>query len=162
MTEPTETKRKQPVVGAVLLAMGLAMVGQAVYFNRQDAEQSDCLVQSFSEFADNLTLRSTFTERDTLLKKRSLQASFYSDKASDRIWRTYGEAAGYLREDPTAEIPPEEALRLQKQLIDDIIHYGVVSERVAERRARLVKKNEELQQQRAQNPVPEFPDGKCD
>lgn len=165
MTEPhSEAPTRAPtrLMGAVLVVMGTFTVAQAVYFNRQDAKQSDCLVSVIHGLTGSLEARTATTPRDTILKKRATAAAQYESDASGNIWDTYVEAAGFLRENPTAEIPPKEQVRLQGELVKAILHYGVVSQRVEERRERLIKKNEELDELRSTTPIPPFPQGTCD
>lgn len=162
MPETKRLRRQQLALGILVLVLGgFTVVGDQGRKNADD-DQRSCLVENFAALNANLSLRTEFTARDTLLKKRTLAASGYESAASDRIWQTFGEAAGYLRDDPAQEIPPEEAARLNAQLVEDLLHYLKVSERVNERRMRLAKKTEALEAKRAENPVPPFPSGTCE
>lgn len=164
MTEPTPTSVRVRTrwLGAVLLVMGLFTVSQAVYFNVQDSEQRDCLGEVIADLTGVLDARSATTPRDTLLKKRATAASGYESAASGAIWTVYLKPAKYLKAHPGGEIPPKRGARLQVELIDAILHYGVVSERVEERRDRLIKKAEALDDLREATPIPDFPKGTCD
>jgi hypothetical protein len=162
MTTPERIRRRQHRLGYVIIAMGIAMIGQAYYFNDKDADNDACLIENFSQLTEALEVRSELATREALLNRRGLAASGYESAAADQIWQTFGEAAGYLREDPTKPLPPKEAERLNRQLVRDLLHYVAVAERVAERRDRLQVQRDNLVERRDDNPIPPFPSGTCE
>lgn len=148
MTTPERLKRRQIREGFVLILLAIFTVVQAIYFNLEDRQQRDCVADKFSELTTSLERRSELVETATDLDAQE-------SAAIRRIWMTYAEAAGLVKEDPTEELKPKDKARLQRELVANLLAYEKISKQVAEDRR-------QLQRDQRQNPVPPFPVGSCD
>jgi hypothetical protein len=132
----TMTKKRsgQWLLGIFLVLMAVMTLGQAVYFNHEDQRQRLCFQEKFGELSVALDARSELTERETDQNKE--------------LWLIYAEAAGLLKDDPTAELPPEEQRKLQIELVEKLLEY----------REEITK----IERERERNPLPPYPIGVCD
>jgi hypothetical protein len=133
MTTPERLRRRQLIESAMLIVVGILMIIQSYYFHHEDREQRECLSDNFVALSEALDIRSELVSRETA--------------ATKRIWLTYAEAAGVVKDDPTQELPPKEKARLQRKLVAALLDY----ERVIE----------DIERERRENPLPPYPVGVC-
>lgn len=134
MTSPERLKRRQLIEGALLILLGIGMIVQTAYFQNQDDKQKACIAKAVSDQNTAFAARADIAERQTELQK------LYLDPMT--------EAARLVQEDPQKALDPEEQKRLNAELVDGLLTYE--------------KEIVKLQQEREDNPVPEFSDGECD
>lgn len=147
MTSPERLRRRQRIEGVFLICLGAFIAAQSIYFNQKDSDQQDCLETNFVNLSVALNVRADLAQDETAVRKRV-------DKAESEIWDTYARAAGLLRDDPTAELPPAKQEQLQIDLVDALLNYQAVSEQAEDA---IVK----IQLDRTRNPVPPYPVGTC-
>lgn len=135
------------LIATVMFALAIFSVGQAVYFSAQDNQQQDCFAGKIDDIVDNLQTRSKLATKDSALTAES--------QALDRgLWLIYADAAGLLKDDPTSELSPEEQEKLQIALVEGLVNYQEKTQDIAAQR-------EQLAEQRASTPIPDFPTGEC-
>lgn len=122
------------IVGFGLIVLAIVTALQALAINRTANEQRACLSDNFRSLTETLTKRAELSTQET--------------EASKRVWLVYAEAAGLLRDDPTEPLPPDDAERLQRELVDSLIDYEATINAVA--------------RERRDNPVPPYPEGECE
>ena len=147
MTTPERLKRRQIREGLVLILLAIFTVVQAVYFNLEDRQQSECVRDNFSEFARVTGFRADIGMQDSELQRRETAVS-------KKIWLTFAEAAGVIKDDPSKPLPPDEQARLNGELVKNLLEYKETISEIEEER-------EQLQRERRRNPVPPFPVGEC-
>lgn len=133
MTTPENLKRRQLVEGALLIAVGLAMLWQGWYFAGEGREQRECLADNFQELSVALDARANLADRETA--------------QNQALWGIYAEAAGLVRDDPTAELKPEDQAKLQRELVAQLLEYQDVMAGIRE--------------ERRETPLPPYPAGVC-
>lgn len=140
--------RRLFILGMVVAILGAFTVAQSLYYRAQDAERARtetalvernsiiirCIEESFTELAGVLDIRGEATASESAL--------------TSRIWDTYVEAAGYLKDDPTMELPPKQQRRLQRDLVAALLDYRAGIDKIVD--------------DRRDNPVPQYPTGKCE
>lgn len=134
MTTPERLKRRQTILASLVIVMGLTLILQSLYFRDQDVKQRDCLSTTMEQLTDSLEARSVGIENET--------------RATHRIWKVYTQAAKDLRRTGAKQLPQSQKDRLQGRLIEALLHYDAVVNRV--------------QQEREKNPIPPYPEGTCD
>ena len=127
----TETSRRGLGILLVLLAIGTLV--QAIYFAREDGEQQRCLSQNFQELSVALDKRAELSSRET--------------EQNQALWGIYAEAAGLIKDDPTAELKPADQKQLQIDLVKQLLEYQRVIE--------------DIREERRKNPLPPYPLGAC-
>lgn len=70
MTTPERLRRRQLIEGALLISIGFAMLWQTWYFNEQNDEQQQCLIDNFQALSEALDVRSALSERETAAAQR--------------------------------------------------------------------------------------------
>lgn len=133
MTTPERLRRRQRTEGRFLILIGLAMVAQAWYFHSVDRGQSECVERNFSELSHSLDARSALTARETEQNKA--------------LWLIYANAAGLLKDDPTAELPPKKQTQLQRRLVGQLLEYR--------------REITAIERERSEHPLPPYPAGEC-
>ena len=134
MTTPERLRRRQRIEGSALIIIALLMLGQSWYFNAEDRDQRACIQQNFVELSRALDARADLTQRETSQNKA--------------LWLIYAEAAGLVKDDPTAELKPKDQARLQRELVAQLLEYK--------------REITEIEQERRENPLPPYPVGVCD
>lgn len=140
MITPEAFRRRQLLEGVALVVIGIFIAAQSVYFNTQDTRQDDedmaqrsCFEKKFRELSVALDARAELTERETAQNKA--------------LWLIYAEAAGLLKDDPTAELTPKDQSKFQRKLVAQLLEYRKVIN--------------EIERDRRRNPVPPYPVGVC-
>lgn len=134
MTTPERLRRRQRIEAACLIVLGIGMVVQTAYFNHQQDAQRACFESKFSEFTRTAKLRSGLAEDESAVTRGVLQV--------------YAKAAGIVKDDPTKPLPPADREQLQRDAVKALLEYDTVTR--------------EVDQQRQDNPVPPYPEGRCD
>jgi hypothetical protein len=134
MTTPERLKRRQYLLGFLVMVMGLALIAQAVYFNHEDQRQKACLITQIHGLTTSMEARAALTERESA--------------ANRRIWSIYAKAAGYLKDDPTKPLPKDVQDRLNTALVASLLDYQAVMD--------------DIESSRKTHPIPPYPQGRCD
>lgn len=134
MTSNERLRRRQYRLGIFVLILAIFSTAQAVYFTIQDQKQTDCVERNFSEFNRVSQLRSELVERES---------------EAEKGWQlVFAESAEQLKDNPTGEIDPKEADRLQTELVHKLLVYK--------------EEIDKIDQLRKDNPVPDYSTGLCD
>ena len=134
MPETLRLQKRLWKLGVFVLVLAAFTVTQSVYSYNQDQKQRECFERKFAQNAATSKVRSKLVERESEIVSGVLNA--------------FGESAGYLKDDPNAEIPKEEQARLRKEMIDSLLTYTRVSK--------------EIKADREETPLPAYPEGACD
>lgn len=134
MTTPERQRRRQYIIGGMVMLLGLFTVAQAIANSRAENAQQACFEENFRELSRVLDVRASIAQRESALETK--------------IWDIYGRAAGYLQDDPTKPLPPKAKERLQRELVAALIAYR--------------EGMKHIRQERRENPVPPYPLGNCD
>lgn len=134
MTTPEKLRRRQLVEGALLIAIGIGMLVQSAYFAGRDEAQNNCMSGSFRELSSALDARSDLNQRETSQNKA--------------LWLIYADAAGLVKDDPTKPLSKADQQRLQRQLVAQLLEYRRVIG--------------QIERERQDNPVPPYPEGRCE
>jgi hypothetical protein len=134
MTTPEALKRRQYREGVVLILLAIFTVIQASYFAVDDRQTRECIADKFAELSNALEVRSQLVTQETGITKK--------------IWLTYAEAVGALKDDPTKELPPKKQEELRIELINNLLEYKTVIDHI--------------EQERRENPLPPYPVGTCE
>lgn len=145
MTEVTGTATR--VQGYVLIAIGLIMVLQGWYVYDRLNDTVDCMQDNFRDLTTALNAREEINHSEAVLSRR--------DTAADRaLWLINAEAAGVLKDDPTAELSPADQAKFQRKFVQQLLVYKAVTEDIQRQRTENVARAES-------HPLPEYPTGAC-
>jgi hypothetical protein len=133
MTTAERLRRRQLIESGLIIVIGVLMLLQTAYFQGRAAEQQDCLAENFQELSVALNARGVLQERETA--------------QNQALWGIYAEAAGLVKDDPTAELEPADQERLQRKLVAQLLEYDRVMENI--------------ERERKDNPFPPYPAGQC-
>lgn len=76
MTTPERIRRRQMRIGAGVLLLGLATIGEGVYFHRQDQEQKACFADKFSAFSSTMQTRGNLSTQEFRLIRHTIDNAF--------------------------------------------------------------------------------------
>jgi hypothetical protein len=117
----------------MLIVIGVLMLVQAWYFQARANDQQECLADNFQELSVALDARAGITDRES--------------EQNRALWGIYAEAAGLVKDDPTAELKPADQAKLQRELVAQLLEYDRVMGGI--------------ERERRENPLPPYPPGKC-
>ena len=86
MTTPERFRRRQRIEGAVLIILGLLMLGQALYFNAADSRQRACVNDNFHELSLVLQRRADLVDRETEAARRVNLAELAVDTEAEFLY----------------------------------------------------------------------------
>jgi hypothetical protein len=148
VTTPERLRRRQRIEGTVVALLGLFTIYLGYTNERTDAAQTECISRNFADFNATLSLRSDLAEKESNIARRE---SYVTKK----VLLIFAKAAGVLRDDPTKELPPKQGAALQVALVERLLDYEEVIEQLREER-------QQIRSEREKNPIPPFPEGRCD
>lgn len=134
MTTPDRLRRRQRILGVVVLVLAIFTVTQATYLTVQDRAQNKCFQDRFTELSHVSAIRADLAEKET--------------RATAGVLGVYARAAGIVKDKPGYKLSPAQQERLNGQLVKKLLEYG--------------KKTAEVQQERREHPIPPYPVGTCD
>lgn len=133
--------------GFVLIAIGVIMMIQGVYVYNRLNDTVDCISDNFRDLTTALTARAEINHSDALLSQRATEA----DRA---LWLINAEAAGLLKDDPTAELSAADKAKFQREFVQQLLLYKEVTQDILRQR----KQNTAMS---GEHPVPPYPTGTC-
>lgn len=133
VTTPDRLRRRQRLLGALVMILAVFTVTQATYLTVQDRDQNACFQDRFTELSRVSRIRAGLSEQET--------------RATADVLGVYAKAAGIVKDKPGYKLTPKQRARLNKQLVVVLLKYGKTTDRI--------------QRQRREHPVPPYPVGTC-
>jgi len=65
MTSPEKLRRRQHILGIIVILLAIFSVLQALYFQRQRVETQNCIARNFAELSSALQARADLQERES-------------------------------------------------------------------------------------------------
>ncbi len=144
MTTPEAFRRRQRREGYALIFLGIIVSLGFGFLSHQQRQQGDCVVKNFSNLSASLTARGGIASRESRAARIEGRATRLESKANNDFYKAAFSAAD------TADV------------FDAYGRYRVALAHVQTLRQQVDKRRERIATDRAQNPIPAFPEGTCE
>lgn len=144
MTTPERLRRRQRREEVLLIGLGILVGIVSIYFHGQDVKQRDCIASNFGELTSSLNTRGEIAAREARAAQLEAKATRLESKANNAFYK-----AAFSSTD-TAEV------------FDAYGAYRVTIAQVNAMRIKVDHRRNAIAEDRADNPIPDFPRGTCD
>ena len=144
MTTPERLRRRQRREEILLILLGVVVGLTSIYFHGQDVKQRECISDNFSDLSASLSVRSDVAQREARAARLEAEATRLESRANSDF---YAAVAASLGDHPA--------------FVDAYGDYRALMREVKTTRALVDHRRERIAQDRADNPIPGFPEGTC-
>lgn len=152
MTTPENFKRRQQIelrgliaVGLAVLLVGVAQLGTYLYVQRENRAQKTCITSNFGALVESLVVRGQIAAREAKANKLESKANrLGAHLLNDQFIPTLFSAK-----------TPADSIAAYGKYRADLVPVNTMLAKVDRRRAVIAK-------DRAENPIPAFPAGRCE
>lgn len=143
MTTPERLRRRQRREEILLIVLGLLVGATSIYFHGQDVNQRQCFADNFTQLSSSLSGRSDIAGREARAAKLESTATRLESAANNDFYK-----AAF-------------ASTSQAEVRDAYRDYQVAAAKVNRMRAKVDHRRERIAVDRAEHPIPDFPEGTC-